>query len=172
MILSPKDVALFESRVERAESGDCWPWTGRVKHVGSYGRIRLRNGKTTAAHRVAFFLATGINPANLCVCHRCDNPPCCNPEHLFLGDHSTNMRDMIAKGRGRCLRGSEVSLARLDEDQVRSIRSRFSASNKGDIGRAAAEFGVSWSTIQAILARRNWAWLEQAEMDEAFGEIR
>jgi hypothetical protein len=72
----------------------CHLWTGTII-PGGYGRVHV------AAHRLAFQLANGPIPAGLLVLHRCDNPPCCNPEHLFLGSNADNMADKVRKGRCR-----------------------------------------------------------------------
>lgn len=88
----------FWSKVDR--SGDCWTWTAsRTRH--GYGRIGLGHDRVETAHRVSWMLANGPIPEGVFVCHRCDNPPCVRPDHLFLGTALDNIRDMIAKGRGR-----------------------------------------------------------------------
>lgn len=74
---------------------ECWEWNA-AKTAGGYGTYR-RFG----SHRVAYYLATGIDPGDAQVCHRCDNPSCCNPAHLFIGSHGDNMADKVAKGRAR-----------------------------------------------------------------------
>jgi hypothetical protein len=77
--------------------GECWIWYEGRRHHG-YGRIgSLQEG----AHRVAWELTNGPIPDGLDVLHKCDNPPCVNPDHLFLGDQEANMNDMAAKGRAR-----------------------------------------------------------------------
>ena len=78
---------------------ECWPWQAASRRRG-YGIFSVLK-KDYVASRVAYQLATGTDPGELFVLHRCDNPPCCNPAHLFLGTHSDNMRDMVAKGRDR-----------------------------------------------------------------------
>ena len=79
------------------KSDGCWLWTGYVDHRG-YGRLTWRGQNYRLAHRVSYELAHA-DPAGLCVCHRCDNPLCVRPEHLFLGTRADNNRDMVAKGR-------------------------------------------------------------------------
>lgn len=104
----------FWSRVDRCGPDDCWEWQGSRNEYG-YGGFRedaptLRLWK---AHRVAFMLTTGLAlTSDDHICHYCDNPPCCNPNHLYLGDYRTNTADKMSKGRqsrgearGRALRG-------------------------------------------------------------------
>jgi hypothetical protein len=78
-------------------SGDCWTWTGGRNSFG-YG-LTKHDGHGIGAHRLAWILTNGSIPANLVVCHHCDNPPCVRPEHLFLGTQQDNIRDASRKGR-------------------------------------------------------------------------
>lgn len=143
------------SRLEQ-EPGGCWVWPGG-KALGGYGVIWFR-GRSEGAHRVAYILTHGEVPPGMFVLHSCDNPPCCNPAHLFLGTHSENMHDMDRKGR-RVVRGLRFGVehhsARLTPDTVRAIRASL---DEGVTARALArEYGVASGTIDKIKHRLSWA---------------
>jgi hypothetical protein len=89
----------FWARVQKSDG--CWEWTGAVNsRNGGYGVIGISGSrKLTVTHRLSWEIHHGPIPDGLWVLHRCDNRKCCNPEHLFLGTHADNMRDMTAKGR-------------------------------------------------------------------------
>jgi hypothetical protein len=89
-------IAPFHRRVVPVESG-CWEWTGYRTRDG-YGSVK-HAGKMMKAHRVAYEAAYDPIPDGMIVCHKCDNPACCNPNHLWLGTDADNQRDMVAKGR-------------------------------------------------------------------------
>jgi len=94
-----KFVALFWSHISKTETG-CWEWTLSRLPYG-YGRVAFLGNKNQYAHRVAWILTHGDIPDGLCVCHKCDNPPCINPDHLFIGTYADNAHDRDAKGRNR-----------------------------------------------------------------------
>ena len=139
--------------VDRRGDDECWPWTGRT--TGGYGKFMAScsGGRSVdvLAHRFGYELASGPIPDGLLVCHRCDNPPCQNPRHLFLGTISDNNADMAAKGRAP--RGERRWNARLTVAAVRDIRARSSTVAQVDL---AAEYGVSRAAIYRVVSRQTW----------------
>lgn len=144
----------FWARVDK--SSGCWLWTAGKQKAG-YGALWW-SGKPTTAHRVAWELAHGPIPAGLFVCHHCDNRPCCNPAHLFVGTQADNMRDMNAKGRhGKVKsgpntpRGEAHPRAVLTDDIVRRLR----AAPRGQVVATARALGINkWTAIDAV--SRKW----------------
>ncbi len=156
--------AHFWSKVEKTDG--CWLWRGPFwgKRYGSFKAHR----KVYSAHRFAYELTYGPIPAGLWVLHRCDNPPCVRPDHLFLGTHQDNMDDKIKKGR--CAsgdqngarthfdthpRGERSGMAKLTAEKVREIRLRYAAGGISFV-RLAKEYGVSEATIKEAVYRQTW----------------
>lgn len=136
------------------ESSGCWEWTGSVCKKG-YGRIGIggKKGRPYLAHRVSYETWVGPIPEGLIVCHRCDNPRCVNPLHLFLGTHQDNSDDKLSKSRGN--RGMKHGNSKLTEDQVRYIREAWRPQKE-----LARKFNVSQSLISQIQNRKIWTHLE------------
>ncbi len=110
----------FWDKVNIKGKNECWLWAA-AKHYG-YGMFRL-NGRTEHAQRVAFLLSRGIlTEEKSQVLHKCDNPSCCNPAHLFAGNHRDNMKDMINKNRAIYVRGEKNGRSKLKEQDVMKIR--------------------------------------------------
>jgi hypothetical protein len=140
----------FWERVDRSGGEDaCWPFTGLWSDPKGYRRVSV-TAKHWLAHRYAHFLATGEKPE--VVCHSCDNPPCCNPRHLFSGTLQSNMADCVAKGRHA--RGEHRPNAILTTQAVAEIKARWA--QRRDTGRLATEFGVSPSLISQIAHGTRW----------------
>lgn len=139
----------FWGRVEKRGLDECWLWTGSVQSNG-YGRFWA--GRNVGAHRYSYVLANGSSPGDKYVCHKCDNPPCVNPAHLFLGTPAENQADMRAKGRGGIFDPAKHPSVKLNEALVRAIkRSAIRTSI------LAAEYGVSPSTISEIRGGTKWS---------------
>lgn len=139
-----QDRTVIFDNVKKTDS-DCWEWQGYCDAKG-YGRL-----KEDKVHRLAYTLRNGPIPDGLCVCHKCDNRACCNPDHLFLGTNADNTQDMVQKGRHRGPKGRANSHAKLDDDIVREIRESSLACEE-----LAARFCISPSQIRSIWKRRTW----------------
>lgn len=144
----------------KVQCGDgCWLWTKSVGRKG-YGEFSSggKHGGSRLAHRVAWELTFGPIPDGLWVLHRCDNPPCVRPDHLFLGDVLANNRDMWSKGRARpssvLPRGERHAHHKLTEAIVREARRRHAGGETN--AWLAHEFKVSTSTMLAALKRKTW----------------
>ena len=141
----------FWDQVEPVDSG-CYEWTGKLEKSG-YGRVSW-HGKKRLAHRIAMFLSGRLADLDtkLLVLHRCDNPKCCNPRHLFLGTHSDNTRDAVSKGRQFTPdnRGARSGNAKLTIEQADEIRTKY-ALGYGPQQKIAAEYGVSQMVISKIV---------------------
>jgi hypothetical protein len=110
-----------------------------------------------SAHRVSWELSNGPIPDGMCVLHRCDNPPCTNPAHLFLGSMADNSQDAVAKGRLKPpppRRGWANNKTKLDDQQIEEIRSRYAAGERNK-SRLAAEYGVHRSRIYQLVNHKD-----------------
>ncbi len=134
---------------------ECWEWMG-VKDKNGYGRIRI-NKKMYSSHRIIYELICGPIPESICVCHSCDNPSCCNPNHLFLGSQSDNIKDMIIKGRWRKANNfKELNGAhKLTQQQVNKIRNLYSTSLY-TYKELAIKFKMCKESIGHIIRYETW----------------
>jgi hypothetical protein len=170
----------FWSRVDKKGLDDCWNWKGWRDKDG-YGQIKIGR-KGILAHRAAYQFFTGKIPDGLLICHKCDNPSCVNPNHLFLGTQKDNIQDAVKKGRmaandkhysrlypeklargnrsGRRLHpesylGERNSRSKLAEEQVKEIRALYAM---GDISirKLATIYDMSKSSIWSVLVHKGW----------------
>lgn len=148
----------FWSKHVRDEATGCLNWQGR-KHADGYGEfdIPFRRGRNRAelAHRLSWMYTFGSIPDGLHVLHRCDNPSCGEPTHLFLGTHLDNMRDMVSKGRKPSRRGERNGRAKLTQTDVDFIRASFTG-KRGEKASLGRKYGVSTTTISGILSGKLW----------------
>ena len=128
----------------------CWVWMAS-KTAAGYGQFYADSTKT--AHRFSWLLHNGSIPIKCLVLHKCDNPECANPDHLFIGDQRANIVDMYSKGRGPDLKGENHPLVRLNEEKVKAIRGYHPTIPVAELG---AIFGVSRQCISDVVSRRNW----------------
>jgi hypothetical protein len=144
----------FWSKVAKGEADDCWLWLAHRKASG-YGQFTVRKGVFMTSSRVALALSLGRPlESGEVACHVCDNPPCCNPAHLFAGTQRDNALDSVVKGRARRARGVDTASARLTEDDVRAIRAE---TDRWGLNRdLSVLYGVSNSTIAAIRMGQKW----------------
>lgn len=168
--LNPKHLKIetlaerFLKYVEKTES--CWIWTGYFGTTG-YGQFSVRN-RCRKAHRVSYELFKGKLQKGLLVCHSCDNPKCVNPDHLWTGTPSDNMKDKVQKGRANVPFGSAHSKSILSEKQVLEIREKYTrgwanqfSKKEYSLKGLAKEYSVHIRTIHGVVYNKNWKHLNE-----------
>lgn len=135
------------------ELGNCWEWVGGKTSDG-YGLFGSKN-RRVLAHRFTWSVTNGDISVGLSILHKCDNPSCCNPKHLFIGTQQDNVDDREFKGRGNQPKGIKHNKAKLTEAQVLEIRERYA---KGGISQSqlAAEYDLQQTNIGFIIRRVTW----------------
>lgn len=161
----------YWAKVDRSAGPEaCWPWKGGCQRYGIFwdGTHRANGSPVMVkAHRWTYEQFVGPIPDGYSVCHRCDNPPCVNPAHLFLGSQTDNMRDMVSKGRNvkpvcppsAKARGGRNGSAKIGALQVRAIRARYAA---GGVSQQALadEYGITQTAVSSIVKRKTWQHIE------------
>lgn len=140
----------FWEKVVKADG--CWSWTGATAY--GYGRIGAGGtyGSALMAHRVSWELHNGPIPEGMNVLHRCDNPPCTNPDHLFLGSHADNVADKVAKGRGAA--GEKHGRRKLTQAQAVAVYNDYRSGML--LKEIAAKHGISQAAVSLIGRGRRW----------------
>lgn len=147
------DITRFFAKIG-TDPEECWIWTG-AKNSKGYGQATYR-GKVIYSHRLIWILLFGSIPDELEVCHKCDNPSCVRPNHLFSGTRSDNMSDAGRKGHmARDTKGSKHPMTNLTETKVVEIRRRYALGGV-TYRELAFEYDTGWTTIQKIITRKTW----------------
>lgn len=142
-MLTAKEIERFESRICYEPNTGCWLWTGSTNGIG-YGEMRLHDAKKYYAHRLSVVQFKGVLTKGKDVCHKCDTPSCVNPDHLFVGTTSDNMRDMVKKRR-------DNNKKKLSDHDVSVIKSKIYSGGytRSEIAR---EYKVSPGLISMIMS--------------------
>jgi hypothetical protein len=153
----------FNKHLNKIEGG-CWEWTSKL-HQHGYGLIAhgYPNNKDYRAHRVAWNLYYGEIPAGIFVCHKCDNRKCCNPEHLFLGNQSDNMKDAASKGRVK--RGVEHHSSTASPELVLEIRKRYDSGQSMKAIHLDLNPPFKYQATVKICKRMRWKHLDNEVQD-------
>lgn len=148
----------FWEKVKRGSVDECWPWTAHTHYKG-YGVFGI-DGYAEKAHRVSWEITNGEIPKGMCVCHKCDNPPCCNPNHLFLGTTGDNTRDSVRKGRFVSTKKGEGHVKhKLTDELVKRFRKLYDG---GMSAYAIAKMFpiVTEATMIQVVRRKTWKHIE------------
>lgn len=149
----------FWSNINTKHPHYCWEWKS-MEGTGEYAQTHYE-GKNIPCHRKAYELFYKMSiPEGMCVCHHCDNPPCCNPYHLFLGTVQDNVNDRESKGRNKMphSKGEDHGNHKLTENEVRQIRASY-VPRKVSYGILGGHYHVSPSQIRNVIKGRDWSWL-------------
>jgi len=142
----------FWSFVEIGKENDCWIWTGGKRRGGYGAATHPKTGKQSPASRVAYEITKSDVPEGMVVMHSCDNPACCNPNHLSVGTALDNSRDMISKSRS--LTGEKNHKSKIKESDVIEIRRMYSTGST--CISIASKYGISISTAHRIAIGKIW----------------
>lgn len=151
----------MERVVRPPNPDDCWLWIGKTNN-GGYGRMYPLSSPAMIASRASYILHVGPVERGVDVCHTCDNPPCCNPRHLFVGTRGDNMRDCKRKGRtrNRALPGSQNGRAKMTEADVSRCRALY-RTGELDIPAEAKRLGVTWTALAFAVKGTTWRHVER-----------
>jgi len=151
--MDEKRIAQFWLKIDSSGGPEeCWPWTASYHRTG-YGHTKFE-GKYWLAHRAAYLLHYGRLQADLHVLHSCDNPPCCNPAHLYQGTREQNMLDMSSRGRGKSGSQAGRPFRKLTWEAVCAIRSERAGG--ASVRSLATKHGIDPKTVRDILQRKLW----------------
>ncbi len=155
--LNNNDINRFWKYVDVRGDNECWEWTAGKSDWG-YGLLTV-SGKRLKASRISWWIHKNQDPWELDVLHTCDNPPCCNPNHLFLGTQKDNSQDMTQKGRhgrlGDGMPGERNGNHKLTEKDISEIRMKY-IPREYSLSMLAKEYGISKRQIERIVKNKSW----------------
>lgn len=169
---TPED---FWNRVEKRGPDSCWEWTG-CKRGDGYG-VMMYHGHLRGAHRLAYRFSKGEIPRGMCVCHACDNPLCCNPDHLWVGTHAQNNADRKKKGRSATgdnngarvhperlarLKGEMHHTSRLKTKDVQNIIIRYRMGHRQ--AAIAKDYGITQSHVSNLIRGKRWSHVDRGHI--------
>ena len=159
--LSEKDIARFWSKVKIGSPNECWEWQAGDNGTG-YGKFYVggEGNPQKYAHRISWIVENGDIPEGLFLCHKCDNPKCVNPTHLFLGTQSENMKDASRKGRCKpsYIHGEACGRGKLKEEDIPIIKDMIRSGVSMNV--IAKKYEVTKQSIFHIKTGRNWSWIK------------
>lgn len=161
-----KPEEMFWQGMDKKGADQCWEWQGRKRPPTKTSRMAYGlfnyEGKQWTTHRLAYYLTHGPIPEGMCVCHSCDNPPCCNPAHLWLGTRADNNRDMMQKGRNAYTPryGEDIENHIFTEQKVRQYRQEYdelvAEGVFNPVTHLAIKYGYKVGTMHAVISGRTW----------------
>lgn len=151
----------FWSKVDKRGPNDCWEWQGGIDGKGYGAFWDIKNKRQIIASRMAYIITNGSIPNGKMICHKCDNPRCVNPIHLYAGTAHDNMVDKVRRGRANTPRGEKHGASKLTRTQVLEI---IELRKKGEkLDKIAERFSISFQHVSDICHRRKWGWLQKGE---------
>lgn len=144
----------FRYKIDDGEDSECWNWQGR-KDTHGYGLLSLSKYEVFLAHRIAFKICNNKDPIGFVVAHKCDNPTCCNPNHLFMATDAENMHDRTSKGRTARQYGTTHGRHTLCDAEILAIRKAYETGGETYMS-LSKKFPTSASNIGRIVVRKAW----------------
>lgn len=150
--MNTKQLKRFWEKVDIKNENECWNWKA-YKMKNGYGTFRFNTQTKMLSHRVSLFIKTGM--WGDCALHSCDNPSCCNPNHLRYGTHAENNKDMLDRNRCNPKKGEENKSSKLTKTEVLKIRQDYITGSK-TMRELAKEYNIVSSGVSDIINKKSW----------------